>query len=310
MFSILIPTWNNLPYLKLCVDSIRRHSAFEHEIIVHVNDGSDGTREWVEAEGLRHTHSAGNVGVCVAMNDAARLATRDWILFMNDDMFCTPGWDSALVDALQDIGHSRVYLASQIIEPTDTGNAIVEVGPFGTGPADFDEAGMLAFAAALEVGDRNGTASQPMLVSRELWHRAGGYAIEFGPGMSSDDDFLMRLWLLGCRVFRQVGASRVYHFGCRTTDRIRRNRGGREFLMKWGVTQHDFKRNYLAQTAEAGAAARLPNVPRPSLSSRVKRVMYAFGRYPTEDLEAWEPDLPRQVNWTTPVSSRSHSVSE
>ncbi|HEY1611537.1 MAG TPA: glycosyltransferase [Paraburkholderia sp.] len=309
MFSILIPTWNNLPYLKLCVDSIRRHSAFDHEIIVHVNEGSDGTLDWVRAEGLRHTHSVGNVGVCVALNDVARLATRDWILFMNDDMFCTPGWDSALVDALKDVGHSLVYFASQLIEPTDTGNDIVKVGPFGTGPENFDEAGMLAFAAALDAPDREGAASQPMLVSRELWHRAGGYALEFGPGMSSDDDFLMRLWLLGCRVYRQVGASRIYHFGCRTTGRIRRNRGGREFLMKWGVSQRDFKRNYVAQTGTPGGAS-LPNVPRPNLSSRIKRVLYAFGRYPTEDLEAWEPELPRQVTWTTRADVGGESVSE
>lgn len=309
MFSILIPTWNNLPYLKLCVDSIRRHSAFDHEIIVHVNEGGDGTLDWVRAEGLRHTHSVGNVGVCVALNDAARLATRDWILFMNDDMFCTPGWDSALVDALKDVGHSLVYFASQLIEPTDTGNDIVKVGAFGTGPENFDEAGMLAFAATLDAPDREGVASQPMLVSRELWHRAGGYALEFGPGMSSDDDFLMRLWLLGCRVYRQVGASRIYHFGCRTTGRIRRNKGGREFLMKWGVSQRDFKRNYVAQTGTP-AAASLPNVPRPNLSSRIKRVLYAFGRYPTEDLEAWEPELPRQVTWTTRADVGSEPVSE
>lgn len=51
MFSILIPTWNNLPYLQLCIESIRRHSAFEHEIIVHVNEGTDGTLEWVRAQG-------------------------------------------------------------------------------------------------------------------------------------------------------------------------------------------------------------------------------------------------------------------
>jgi glycosyltransferase involved in cell wall biosynthesis len=57
MFSILIPTWNNLPYLKLAVDSIRRHSASAHQIIVHVNDGSDGTRAWVREQGLNHTHT-------------------------------------------------------------------------------------------------------------------------------------------------------------------------------------------------------------------------------------------------------------
>jgi GT2 family glycosyltransferase len=297
MFSILIPTWNNLPYLKLCVDSIRRHSAFEHEILVHVNDGSDGTLDWVREQGIRHTRSLGNVGVCLAVNDVARLATSEWILFMNDDMFCTPGWDTAFVETLRGLGQVPAYLASQIIEPTDTGNALVTVANFGSGPADFDEAALLEFAAKMNMADRDGIALQPTLVSRELWLRVGGYSIEFGPGMSSDDDFLMKLWLIGCRVFRSVGASRVYHFGTRTTGRIRRNRGGREFLMKWGVSQRDFKRNYLSRTASA-APGELPNVPRPGFVSRLKRVLYAFGLYPTEDLEAWEPNLPAQLEHT------------
>jgi glycosyltransferase involved in cell wall biosynthesis len=36
-FSILIPSWNNLAYLKICVESIRKNSMFAHQIIVHVN---------------------------------------------------------------------------------------------------------------------------------------------------------------------------------------------------------------------------------------------------------------------------------
>ena len=55
-FSVLIPTWNNLPYLKLCVESIRQHSVFNHQIIIHVNEGTDGTLEWVEKEGLDYTY--------------------------------------------------------------------------------------------------------------------------------------------------------------------------------------------------------------------------------------------------------------
>ena len=43
MFSILIPTYNNLEYLKLCIDSIKKNSNFKHQIIVHVNVGRDGT---------------------------------------------------------------------------------------------------------------------------------------------------------------------------------------------------------------------------------------------------------------------------
>ena len=38
MFSIIIPTWNNLDFAKLCVESIRKNSAYQHQVILHVND--------------------------------------------------------------------------------------------------------------------------------------------------------------------------------------------------------------------------------------------------------------------------------
>jgi glycosyltransferase involved in cell wall biosynthesis len=50
MFSILIPSWNNLDLLKLCVRSIQQNSSHSHQIIIHVNDGSDGTLEWVRTQ--------------------------------------------------------------------------------------------------------------------------------------------------------------------------------------------------------------------------------------------------------------------
>jgi glycosyltransferase involved in cell wall biosynthesis len=57
MFTILIPTWNNLAYLRLVVESIRTHSSAPHQIVVHVNDGSDGTLAWVREQGIEHTAS-------------------------------------------------------------------------------------------------------------------------------------------------------------------------------------------------------------------------------------------------------------
>jgi glycosyltransferase involved in cell wall biosynthesis len=43
MFSIIIPTYNNLACLKICIKSIQKNSKYKHEIIVHVNEGKDGT---------------------------------------------------------------------------------------------------------------------------------------------------------------------------------------------------------------------------------------------------------------------------
>ena len=117
LFSILIPSWNNLAFLKLCVESIRKNSTYEHELLIHVNDGSDGTLEWVKAEGLKYTHSPENIGVCYALNGLRPLVTTDYVLFMNDDMYVLPGWDAALYDEIQAIGHQMFFLSATLIQP-------------------------------------------------------------------------------------------------------------------------------------------------------------------------------------------------
>ena len=49
MFSIIIPTFNNIEYLKKCIESIKKNSFYNtHEIIPHVNEGSDGTLDFLK----------------------------------------------------------------------------------------------------------------------------------------------------------------------------------------------------------------------------------------------------------------------
>ena len=38
MFSIIIPTFNNIEYLKICLNSLKKNSSFNHEIIFHINE--------------------------------------------------------------------------------------------------------------------------------------------------------------------------------------------------------------------------------------------------------------------------------
>ena len=46
MISIIIPTYNNLSYLKKCVESINKNSFYKNEILVHINQGNDGTIDY------------------------------------------------------------------------------------------------------------------------------------------------------------------------------------------------------------------------------------------------------------------------
>jgi len=252
MFSILIPTWNNLELLKLCVRSIQLNSAFNHQIIIHVNDGSDGSLAWVQDQKLAHTASPENIGICLAVNEAAMHATMDYILYLNDDMYCCPGWDTALINKLKSIDTDLFMLSGTMIEPRETHNPCVIVKDYGTDADVFEEARLLAELPQHHKADWYGATWPPTLVSRRWWFKVGGYSSEFSPGMSSDNDFSMKLWHAGCRIFIGVGDALVYHFQCKSTGKIKKNNGGKQFLFKWAMRQSVFDYYFLRRGQLAG----------------------------------------------------------
>jgi len=265
LFSILIPTWNNLDYLKLCVQSIRQYSAHDHQIIVHVNDGSDGSREWVRQQeahrpDLEATYSDTNIGICYAVNESAMLARHDYIVYMNDDMFCCPGWDTALIAHLKALPSDLFMLSGTMVEPRESGNPCVVVADYGATAERFRRDELLAALPHLRRADWLGATWPPTLVHRQWWFKCGGYSTELSPGMSSDNDFSMKLWHAGCRHFIGVGDSLVYHFQCKSTAKVVKNDGRRQFLGKWGVTQSTFDRYYLRR---GQLAATMPALPEP-----------------------------------------------
>ncbi len=247
-FSILIPTWNNLAFLKCCVNSIRKNSAEAHEILVYVNEGVDGTAEWCEQEGIRFLRSEKNVGVCTALNALFEISTEDLICYVNDDMYLCPNWDRPLIDEIKLLGHGKFYLSSTMIEPEETGNKCV-LAPFDLGrtPSKFDEEGLLNLLPNLQKSDWSGSTWPPNLMHRKMWKQIGGYSEEFSPGLYSDPDVSMKLWQQGVRVFKGLGASRAYHFMSKSTGRVKMNDGKKTFLKKWGVSSRWFTKTVLKQ---------------------------------------------------------------
>ena len=267
LFSIIIPSWNNLALLKLCVESVRANSAFAHQIIIHVNDGTDGTLAWVRSQGIAHTYSALNTGICLTVNQAAGLAEHDLILYLNDDMYCCPQWDTRLLEKVQQIGHDAFVLSGTMIEPVESGNPCVSVYDFGRDAASFREREALDNYQTLVKADWYGSTWPPTLVHRRWWQAVGGYSTEFSPGMSSDNDFSMKMWAAGCRVFLGVGDSLVYHFMCKSTGRIVKNNGRKQFMRKWGMTSSLFDRYYLRR----GQTALQTALPEPEESAEFRR---------------------------------------
>jgi GT2 family glycosyltransferase len=259
-FSIVIPSWNNLEFLRLCLDSLRNHSQLSHQILVHLNDGRDGSLEYVRSLGLAHTVSTQNIGICYAVNLAAALAQNDWIVYLNDDMYCCPGWDVALARKIQSLGHDACMLSGTMIEPLDTGNACVRVRDFGRDAATFRESELLRAAPDLVKPDWLGATWPPTVLSRRWWNAIGGFSADFSPGISSDNDLSMKMWQAGCRCFLGVGDSLVYHFISRSTGKIKKNNGRRQFYKKWGIPQSLFDHAFLRR----GAPAHETTLPEPT----------------------------------------------
>jgi len=245
-FSILIPSWNNLEYLKLCVRSIRENSSLSHQIIIIINQGNDGSLEWVKAQkDLDYVYAKENIGICYGLNITRSIILADYVLYANDDMYLLPNWDAELWEEIGQIGHNEFMLSATMIEPFDTGNPSVIIGKYGDKLENFQEKKLLQEFASLPKEDWNGSTWPPNVMHRDLWDLVGGMSVEFHPGMYSDPDLSKKLWDVGIRYFKGVSKSRVYHFGSKSTHRIKRNIGSQTFLQKWGITSRTFTEEYL-----------------------------------------------------------------
>ncbi|MBS1722742.1 MAG: glycosyltransferase family 2 protein [Armatimonadetes bacterium] len=84
--SIVIAVYNNLQFTRPLLEQLRTE-AFDAEIIVVNNASTDGTSAWLDAQsGIKVVHNATNEGVSRAWNKGLRLATRDVLSVLNNDV--------------------------------------------------------------------------------------------------------------------------------------------------------------------------------------------------------------------------------
>ena len=135
-------------------------------------------------------------------------------------------------------------LSATMIEPRGD-NPCCVIADFGDSLENFQEAALLQATDHLTREDWTGSTWPPVLIPVTLWDKVGAMSIEFSPGMYSDPDLSRKLWDSGVRHFQGVGTSLVYHFGCKSTGRIKQNKGRHTFLMKWGLSANQFMHGYL-----------------------------------------------------------------
>ena len=244
MFSIIIPTFNNLEYLKITLESIFKNSKYNHDIVVHINEGKDASLEYVKDKKLDFTYSIKNLGLCTGVNTAAKKAKTNYILYSHDDMYFCPGWDTCLEEEVKKLNTDKFYLSASMIEK-NSGHIQFDAGD---NFSDFDEDKLLRNFKNISYFDFQGSHWAPHLIHKKIWNEIGGFSEEFNPGMGSDPDLNMKLWQNGVRIFKGLSNFKVYHFGSislRKKKNLSVNNGTKTFLKKWKITPTFFTKHYL-----------------------------------------------------------------
>jgi len=218
VFSIVIVTWKNYGCLKMTVDSIKKNSFFDNEIVVHVQEDCSLSKKYLEDLGIAYTFSDNNIGLSSAANLASSLATKEILCFFDDDMYALPLWDRSLLSMKK-----RLPLKSTACSIMIENNGVIDID-CGKTLASFDEDKLLSvFSAGLPlVEGRYNNSSCPFLVDRDSYFEAGGYDEDL-PNVGAELGLAKNLWDIG---FRDIGVecvgSLVYHLQSTTLNRLNR----------------------------------------------------------------------------------------
>ena len=270
VISFIIPSRNNLKYLKQAYESIRKNSTVEHEICIADDASTDGTLEhvlvWMKRdkniklhvnkgpERLGHT-----ILYDTLIND---YATHDIVMIFHADMYACPNLDTEMLKHLE---RGKVVSATRVEPPLHPDGPEKILKDFGIEPEEFDEQGLLQFVSD-HVGTREDETTRgifaPWAIYKDDFQSIGGHDPLYAPQSKEDSDIFNRFVLAGYELI-QTWKGLVYHMtsrGSRFKDGAMRNPAGqvfmkgressewlqqnirstRNFIRKWGhMVKHD-----------------------------------------------------------------------
>jgi GT2 family glycosyltransferase len=262
--TFCISTYNNLPYLKLAIQSVRKNSYFKDApFIIHAENCTDGTNEWLLEKHLKYNlqiyiqTNETPLGIGGGMNFCADKVTTEYINFLHSDFYVTNDWDKALLDVHEKYPTEDLWVNSHRVEPnmfnnpsSRPGTVIVPPDMFGAYHDNFNQQMFEEWATefkdinvGIEISKGEGVSG---LVKKSVWDMVGGNDPIFAPTSWDDMDLFLRMIQANIRFVLPV-SSVVWHFGARGSHRLEENAGKtserqqiaeiantRKWIEKWG----------------------------------------------------------------------------
>lgn len=258
MISFIIPTRNNLPYLKLAYGSIRKFYPKE-EIIILDDNSTDGTKDWLWGlegdkvntgdENLQTYYNEGKqVGHTVLYDIGVDMATNEIFTIFHADMVCGPNYIENIMKWLKPNG---VVAGTRIEPPLHPPGKEKIVKDFGMYPNDFKSQEFYDYCKELQekLENKNITTKgifTPWAMYKTDFQSIDGHDKLFSPFPYEDSDIFQRMILKGFDI-KQSRDAFVYHFTCRGhrwTNEIQKDdlfyklccaKNMSHFLRKWGT---------------------------------------------------------------------------
>ena len=136
MITFCIPSKNNLRYLKPCIKSIQDNSYYPNQIIVYVDQDTDGTVEWLRENGIKfiQNHEETPRGIGFAYDTMFQWADREYVIAFHADMILGPHADKHMMDIKT---KDNIVCATRIEPPLHPPGIEKIVQDFGMWPEDL-----------------------------------------------------------------------------------------------------------------------------------------------------------------------------
>ena len=241
MITFCISTFNNLPYLKIAIKSVRENSYYDKApFIIHAENCTDGTDRWLIDNKEKYNldvyldKNKVPLGIGGGMNFCADKVETEYIMFLHSDFYVTKNWDLELYNIFKKYPNQKMWVNSHRVEPnmfnnpsSRPGTVIVDKEMFGAYHYDFKDqifelwANEFTEINNFEIPKGEGVSG---LIKKKDWDEIGGNDPLFAPTSWDDMDLFLRMLNKGFK-FVLTSKSLVFHFGARGSHRLEENDG-------------------------------------------------------------------------------------
>jgi GT2 family glycosyltransferase/glycosyltransferase involved in cell wall biosynthesis len=197
--SIIILAHNQVAFTEACLDSIERFSKYANiEVVVIDNASTDETAEFLarwsfSRPWVKTIRNDRNLGFSAGNNSGARIATGEYLVFLNNDTFVTEGWIGDL------LAHFRRNPNLGLLGPVTnrSGNeSVIWIS--------YENMEEMAIRARSYTAAHRRELTYPhvlhwfsVMLPRAVWRQVGELDESFGLGTFEDDDYTYRVRAAG-----------------------------------------------------------------------------------------------------------------